>query len=125
MNISAVREAESVTRTIAKWGSAAAAIIFAIGFATDKMRSWEMVTAQSVEIALIVAIFAGYALAWTERFEILGSFIALVAVVAVSILYWKTTSIVPLFFFVAIGAPAAFHLIAVLLHRVSTPQPSE
>jgi hypothetical protein len=117
MNATTIHEAESVTRSIARWGSAAAAIIFGIAFVTDKKLSWDIASGQGVQIALVSAIFAGYALAWTKRFEVLGSVIALVSMIAVFVVYGVKYDSPPNLFFLAIGAPAAFHLMAVMLHR--------
>jgi hypothetical protein len=117
MNATTIHEAESVTRSIARWGSAAAVIIFGLAFVTDKMLSWDIASGQVVQIALILAIFAGYALAWTERFEVLGSVIALVSMIAVFVFYAVKYNYTLDLFFLAIGAPAAFHLVAVVLHR--------
>jgi hypothetical protein len=117
MNATTIHEAESVTRSIARWGSAAAVIIFGVAFVTDKMLTWDIVSGQAVQIALISATFAGYALAWTTRFEVLGSVIALVSMIAVFVVYGVKYDAPPNLFFLAIGAPAAFHLVAVMLHR--------
>ena len=78
-----IQEAELVTRSVARWGSAAAAIIFGVAFATDKTLSWDIASGQAVQIGMIVAIFAGYTLAWTKKYEALGSLIALAAIIGI------------------------------------------
>jgi len=114
---------ERVTRSIARWGSAAAAIIFGTAFVTDNRLSWDVVSGPPDQIGLIVtllAIFAGYALAWTKRFEVLGSTIALVSIIAVYAVFSATRNVPPNLFFLVVGAPAIFHLITIVLHH-NTP----
>jgi hypothetical protein len=123
MNVTTIHEAESVTRSIARWGSAAAAIIFGLAFIVDPMLSREVVFAAAVPIGLTVAMFAGYALAWTRRFEVLGSVIALASMIAahlanVIVVYGGSLPAhFPNPFFLALGIPALIHLMAVVLHR--------
>ena len=117
MNTAYVEEAESVTRSIARWGSAAAAIVFGVAFATDRSLNWDFFSGQSAHIGLTVVIFAGYALALTKQFEVLGSAIARLAIVGLY-LYGLLPSVqAPNAIFLAVGAPALFHLVAVALHR--------
>ncbi len=122
MNTRAIREAESVTRSIARWGSGIAAVVFGIAFLVDDTLSWEIISGQAWQIAMVVAIFLGYALAWTERFEITGSAVALAAMFGVCLYTLLNTHAWPDLFFLAVGAPAFFHLVAVGLHRY-TRQP--
>ena len=117
MNEAQIQEAESVTRSIARWGSIVAAIIFAVAFVTDRRLSWELVAGQALQIALVVSIFVGYGLALTERFEVLGSVIALAAIVVICVLCWVKAAFLPSPFFLAVGLPALFHLGAIALHR--------
>jgi hypothetical protein len=125
MNAKAIHEAEFVTRSIARWGSAAAAIIFGLAFIADPVLSREIVFGSAVPIGLTVAMFAGYTLAWTERFEVLGSVIALVSMIAAYFanmtalyLYGGPLSVhLPNPLFLAVGIPALIHLVAVVLHR--------
>ena len=127
MNATIVLEAESVTRSIARWGSAAAAIIFGVGFVTDRALSWQIVSLQLLPIGFIVIMFAGYALAWTKRFEALGSVIALISTIAACVSLMLAIPPPPLgvpshsrlFFlpFLAVGVPALVHLVAIALHR--------
>lgn len=118
MNATAIQETESVTRTIARWGSAVAAVVFGVAFITDKHLSLQIVSLQLVPIALIVAIFAGYALAWTKRYEAVGSVIALLSVIGAYVAYklLNPPAVTP--FFLGVGLPALFHLVAVVLHRM-------
>jgi hypothetical protein len=123
MNATTIHEAEFVTRSIARWGSAAAAIIFGLAFITDPALTRDRVFDSAVPIGLTVAIFAGYALAWTERFETLGSVIALVSMIAaylahVQVMYGGFLPVyLPNPFVLAVGIPALIHLVAVVLHR--------
>ena len=119
MNAATIREAETVTRSIARWGSAAAAIIFGIGFVTDRALSWNVVAPQVVQVGLIVTMFVGYAVAWTKRFEVLGSVIALFSMIAAYVINMVAFHgpPPPSLFFLAVGLPALVHLLAVVLHR--------
>jgi len=117
MNAANNHEAESVTRSIARWGSAAAAIIFGTALVTDKALSWDVVSGQWIHIGILAAIFAifmGYALAWAKRFEVLGSVIALISMLAVYAIILATRNVPPNPFFLAVGAPAVFHLITIV-----------
>ena len=121
MKTHSIEEAESVTRSIARWGSVAAATIFAIAFLTDETRTWSVIfQPEAARIALIVGIFVGYALALTRRFEVLGSAIALLALCGVYVMSGAISDPVaaPAPIFLAVGAPALFHLAAVMLHRM-------
>ena len=123
MNATTIHEAESVTRSVARWGSGAAAVIFGLAFIADPELSWEIVFTSAVPIGLTVAMFAGYALAWTERFEVLGSVIALVSMIAAYLanVVVQYGGFLPVYlphpFFLAVGLPAFIHLAAVVLHR--------
>ena len=121
MNATAIHESEIVTRSIARWGSAAAFIIFGVAFVTDRALSWHIVSTQVVQIGLIVAIFAGYALALTKQTEALGSVIALLCTIAAYVAYMVALALMnnppPKLFFFALGVPALFHLVAMVLHR--------
>ena len=121
MNATAIYESETVTRSIARWGSAAAAIMFGVAFVTDRALSWHIVSSQVVQIGLIVAMFAFYALALTKRFETLGSALALVSMIAVYVIYMVILALVnnppPSLWFLVVGTPALFHLMAIVLHR--------
>jgi hypothetical protein len=117
MNATNVRECESVTRVIAVWGSVVAAVIFGIGFLTDRALSYHIVIGQAEQIALVLLVFAGYLLAWKKSCEACGSILALVAVGA----FWAWCRIQnpesPNPFFLVIAVPALFHLLAVAFHR--------
>ena len=117
MTTETIHEVETVTRSIARWGSLAAAIIFGVTFALDKTRTTEMIMDQATHIVLAAAIFVGYALAWSQKYEILGSVIALVSLVALCFFCTIAYGALPNLFLLAVGAPAAFHLVAVALHR--------
>jgi hypothetical protein len=121
MNATTIYESETVTRSIARWGSAVAAIMFGLAFVTDKTLSWQIVSGQVVPIGLIVAMFAFYALAWTKRFEALGSVLALVCMIAVYVIYMVLLALLnnhpPSLWFLVVGTPALFHLVAMVLHR--------
>ena len=124
MNAVTFQEAESVTRSIARWASAAAALIFGIAFVTDRALSWNAVAPQVVQVGLIVTMFVGYALAWTKRFEVLGSVIALISMVSAYVIYMVAFRYPPPpgLFFLAVGLPAVVHLLTVLLHRYVMPR---
>ena len=117
MKPTAVRECEAVTREIALWGSAVAAIVFGIGFLTDDALTYTLVTGQVDQIGLVLLIFAGYLLAWKRGYEAIGSVLALAAVGV----YWAWClihdEISPDTFFLVVAAPALFHLSAVAFHR--------
>ena len=121
MDATTIYESETVTRSIARWGSAVAAIMFGVAFVTDGALSWHIVSSQAVQIGLIVAIFAGYALALTKRFEALGSVLVLVCMIAVYVIYMVPLALTnappPSLWFLVIGTPALFHLMAIVLHR--------
>ena len=118
MNTHDIQEVESVSRSIARWASAAAAILFGVAFVTDQTLTWRLVSgAEAVRIVLILGIFFGYALALTKRFEVLGSVVALVAICAIYGLSAVSDRVPPAPIFLVVGAPALFHLVAVALHR--------
>ncbi|TWU28473.1 hypothetical protein [Bythopirellula polymerisocia] len=118
MNTSSLSEFETVNRSVARWGSVAAAILFAVGFLTDPRLSANLVIAQWMQILLILLVFVGYLLAWKNRFELSGSILALFAMAG----YWIWCRMCvnqlpdPIVFMLA--APALFHVLAVLFHRV-------
>jgi hypothetical protein len=58
-------------------------VIFGLAFVTDENLSLHVASGQAIHIALVAAIFVGYALAWMERFEVLGSVIAIAAMIGV------------------------------------------
>ena len=116
MTTMTMKKTELVTRSIARWGSVAAAVIFAVAFFTDHTLSWDIVAGQYVHVLLVLGIFAGYALALTERFEVQGSIIALIATVAL-FLYAMAIKILASPLILLVGVPALFHLAAVILHR--------
>ena len=94
--------------------------MFSVAFVIDKELSWDIVSSHAIHIGLIVSIFAifvGYALALTKRFELLGSVIALVNMMAVYVVCLVTSNLPPNLFFLAVGAPALFHLVAIVLHQ--------
>lgn len=73
-----------------------------------------------------MTIFVGYAMAWTKRFEVLGSVIALATMIGVFV--YGLSQGAPGFpepapIFLAVGAPALFHLVAVMLHRYDLSRP--
>lgn len=122
MTTTSIQETELVTRTIARWGSAAAALIFGIAFLTDKGLYWSIVCGQFVQILLVVTIFFGYALAWKMRFEVLGSLIALAAMLGVVAYGWTQAAqgtFGPGPLFLVVGVPALLHLVAVMLHAAT------
>jgi hypothetical protein len=117
MDTTTSNHAESVTRSIAQWGSLIAALIFAVGFLTDSTRSWPLIAGQMVQVGIIGVIFIGYAMAWMERYEVVGSVVVLVGMLGFYGFCTATTFVTPSWFFLAVGAPALFHLAAVALHR--------
>ena len=124
MNAAAIRETELVSRTVAKWGSVAAALVFGVAFVTDKSLHWQFIPNQYVHIVLTLFIFAGYALAWTNRSEVLGSVIALASMITLFV-YAMVSDIAPPPIFFAVGLPALFHLVAVALHRLLVLRPNK
>jgi hypothetical protein len=94
--------------------------MFGIAFLTDDMLSMHLVKGQAGQIAVILAIFAGYAMAITRRFELQGSVLALVSVVAFCVLFMKDarTLMQPLAF-LAVALPALVHLAALGIHRAA------
>ncbi len=123
MNAITIHESETVTRSIARWGSAAAAIIFGVAFVSDQPWAWYTFSVVALPTGLIVAMFAGYALACTKRYEVLGSVIAVVSMIAAYVAYMVPIvgNLLPGFtpnpIFLAVGLPALIHLVAVVLHR--------
>ncbi|MGI9457757.1 MAG: hypothetical protein ACR2NU_14425 [Aeoliella sp.] len=117
MTSETIVETELVTRSIARWGSVAAAVIFGVTFVTDKTLNWEIVAGQYFHILLVSGIFVGYALALTVRFEVLGSVIALASMLGAFFYERINTGSDTSLVFLAVGAPALFHVVAVVLHR--------
>lgn len=117
MNAATIRETETVTRSIARWGSLAAAVVLGVGFATDERLSWSVATSNLPTIGLMVVMFVGYAIAWTERFEVAGSLIAVAAMIAIAIYTFMVIETAPDYFPLALGIPALFHLVAVAFHK--------
>ena len=63
-------------------------------------------------------MFVFYAFALTKRLEALGSVMALVSMIAAYVVYMVILpTSPPNLFFLAVGAPALFHLAAIVLHR--------
>ena len=124
MKAAAIRETELVSRTVAKWGSVAAALVFGVAFVTDKSLHWQYIPNQYVHIVLTLVIFAGYALAWTKRSEVLGSVIALASLVML-FGYAMVSDVAPPPILFAVGLPALFHLAAVALHRFVVLRPKK
>jgi hypothetical protein len=118
MNAKTIHDSETVIRSIARWGSAVAAIVFSVAFLTDNCLSWYIVSEHANQIGLIVAMFAFYALALTKRFEALGSVMAFASMVAA----YFATSVQPNLIFLAVGIPILFHLVAMVLHRYTLPR---
>lgn len=117
MTYQTLTETELFTRSIARWGSVAAAVIFGAAFATDHTLDWSIVAGQYMHILLAFGIFAGYVLAWTKRFEVFGSVVALVSILAIFLYTYYTKGFVPSLSLLAVGAPALLHIVAVVLHR--------
>jgi hypothetical protein len=107
---------ETFTRRVAQWGSLAAAALFATAYATEYNRNISESLDLFAYTACVVAIFAGYALAWAPRGEVVGSLIAIGATVVAYCVATPTgfTPVSPTFLLVAL--PAALHLVAVGLH---------
>ncbi|QEG34762.1 hypothetical protein [Bythopirellula goksoeyrii] len=118
MNNSTITEIEKVNRSIARWGSVVAAILFAVGFLTDPRLSANLVIAEWEQIALILVVFVGYLLAWKNRFELTGSMIALCAMAGYWIWCRMCVNQLPNPIVFMLAAPALFHVLAVLVHRV-------
>ena len=117
MSNASIRKCELITRSIARWGSVVAAIMFGIAFLTDKSLSYAIVSGQALQIALVLAVFIGYLLAWKKRHEAIGS---LLAIAAVGIYYlWSQVNIDFTLgpFYSVVALPALFHLLAVAFHR--------
>ena len=117
--MNAVRECETVTRAIALWGSAVAAIMFGLAFVTDVRLSYEIVSGQIVSIVLTLFVFLGYLLAWRQKYEATGSLIAVAGVAALYVWFYTAYSIIPAPALLAVALPAVFHLIAVRFHRLA------
>lgn len=117
MNAETIRETETVTRSIARWGSVAAAVVLGIGFVTDEILNWTIATSNLPTISLVAVMFVGYAIAWTERFEVVGSLIALAAMIAIAVYTLAVVGKAPDYFPLALGIPAVFHLVAVAFHK--------
>lgn len=114
MNSLTLHQCEGVTRSIARWGSVVAAMLFGLAFVTDRTLSYGLFAGHIVQILLVLVVFAGYLLAWRDRFEALGSVLVLAAV---GMFYgWNRHSITgseptgP--YFLAVAVPALFHLLA-------------
>ena len=125
MDTVATQEAEASSRTLARWGSLAAAVVFGAAFFTDERLDSAIVQTNALEIGLIVTVFVGYALAWAERLEALGSLIAVAAIVAVFVNSYCVSGSQISAAFALVGLPALVHLTAVVLHgRIArTPAP--
>lgn len=87
MRTTILNRAENLARSIARWGSVVAALVFGVGFVTDPALSWHVVSAQLLLIGLNAALFFGSALAWVQRSEVLGSVFAVFSTIAVYVAY--------------------------------------
>lgn len=72
MSTAAIHECEVLARKVAIWSSLAAAVVFGVGFATDRALSYHLVIGQAEQIGLVLLVFAGYWFAWSTRFEAPG-----------------------------------------------------
>lgn len=117
MTYQTIQDTELFTRSIARWASVAAAVLFGVAFLTDTTLDWAAAAGQSISILLTLAIFAGYALALTKRFELLGSVVALASILAIFLYTHATRGFTPPLSYLVVGAPALLHIVAVALRR--------
>lgn len=117
MNTASVRETEFMTRSIARWGSLAVAIIFGVAFVTDKSLSWKFLMDQFGHVLLTLTLFAGYVVAWTRRYEVHGSIIAILATLGLYFYELTLNSVWTQSILLVVGLPAVCHLVAVMIHR--------
>lgn len=117
-----ITDSESFTRRLARWGSVAAAMLFALAFATERDHNVFESPDLFAYTACVVAVFVGYALAWSPRGELVGSLLAIVATVAAYCVVTPPgyTPISPAFLLVAL--PAALHFAAVVIHGRRLPR---
>lgn len=108
---------ETLTRTIARWGSLVAAVMLAVAYLLDVKHDPFLSFELGAFTTLMVTAMAGYALAWTERWEALGSVVAVVASLGAYFLALAFGSVLPNPAFLLVSLPALLHLYAVWLHR--------
>ena len=118
MSSTKIHKYELLSRVIARWGSVVAAVMFGIAFLTDKSLSYSIVSGQVFQILLVLAVFAGYLLAWKNKFEVFGSCLSIAAVGSYYV--WSQLdmafSLNP--FFAVVTLPALIQLLAVAFHRM-------
>lgn len=128
MSVRKILEIENVSRTAAIWGSAAAAIIFGIGFATDTqlLSSFYAFRVQGLTktivfpyFGLLTVIFGSYLLAGKRAWELSGSVLAIIAVFALYAWCLVSHKFYPGPYLVALALPAILHIFAVSIHRAS------
>ena len=119
---------ENLSRALAHSGSAIAALIFGICFATEKNFAYQtkrFLTGQDEDLGLpiflclLLAVFVGYVLAGKKQFVAIGSILTIGAVGAVYAWCQVELNRSPGPYLIVLACPALFHLLALMLHRQS------
>ncbi|QDV74583.1 hypothetical protein [Botrimarina mediterranea] len=107
---------ELVTRRVAQWGSLAAALLFGLAYTMERDHDIFGTYYLATYTALVVATFVGYAIAWSPRYEVIGSVVALAASLGAYFIAPPFDMPLPNPAFLLVGLPALLHLLAVWLH---------
>jgi hypothetical protein len=125
MNATLSQEAELITRSVARWGSLTAAVLYGVVWATDKVQDPVLSLDLAVYTTATTLVFVGYALAWREPWEVIGSVLALVATVTAYTCLSFGPMPLPSPLLLLVGVPALLHLLAVGLHRLPHVRPAK
>lgn len=119
---------EAVTRAIAKWGSLVTAIVFGIGFLSDrelmnKIASFDAVymknTTAQAYMVLLMAVFVSYLFAGKQKMEVLGSLLVFASVGAIYLWCHVGMEFSPGPQLLVLALPAVFYLLSGAMHRWS------
>ena len=128
MNFLRMREIGDATRLAALCGSAIAALMFGISFATDKLFPYHIERfligqAENIGLAiflgLVLAVFVSYLLAARKKFAIPGSMLAICSVGAIYAWCRVGYNFFPSLYLAVMVCPALLHVLATQLYRLS------
>jgi uncharacterized membrane protein len=117
MYATATLSKEFLTRRVAQWGSLAAALLFGLAYAMERDHDIFSTYYLATYTGLVVATFVGYAVAWSARYEVIGSVLALAASLGAYFIAPPFDMPLPNPAFLLVGLPAMLHLFAVWLRR--------